>query len=175
MIEIITNLMLLNLFIAVFLLIFIENIFPPIPSELVLTYAGSLALINGLNIYLLIFIATVSSVLSSLLFYYIGSKFKIDQILKLNSKLKKFGFKPSDIENSYNKFSKNGRTFVFFSRLIPVMRSLVSIPAGSVKMPLSTFIKQITNLVNFMSIYQNIIFTLLIIYIVYKLLKKGQN
>jgi membrane protein DedA with SNARE-associated domain len=195
MIEIITNLMLLNLYIAVFLLIFIENIFPPIPSELVLTYAGSLALINGLNIYLLIFIATASSVLSSLLFYYIGSKFKIDQILKLNSKLKKFGFKPSDIENSYNKFSKNDRTFVFFSRLIPVMRSLVSIPAGSVKMPLSTFIiytffgsliwnsalitfgyffsEQITNLVNFMSIYQNIIFTLLIIYIVYKLLKKG--
>jgi membrane protein DedA with SNARE-associated domain len=195
MIEIITNLMLLNLYIAVFLLIFIENIIPPIPSELVLTYAGSLALINGLNIYLLIFIATVSSVLSSLLFYYIGSKFKIDQILKLNSKLKKFGFKPSDIENSYSKFSKNGRTFVFFSRLIPVMRSLVSIPAGSVKMPLSTFIiytffgsliwnsalitfgyffsEQITNLVNFMSIYQNIIFTLLIIYIVYKLLKKG--
>lgn len=197
MIDLITNLMLINLYVAVFMLILLENIFPPIPSELVLTYAGSLILSGSYNLYLLIIIATISSVVSSLLFYYLGTKLDLNQVLKLNAKLNNFGFKPSDIEKSYLKFSKNGRVFVFFSRLIPVMRSLVSIPAGSVKMPLKAFItytflgsliwnsalisfgyfftEQITKLVDLMSVYQNIILVLLGIYVTYKLLKKNQN
>jgi membrane protein DedA with SNARE-associated domain len=192
MIDLITNLMTLNLYIVVFILIFIENIFPPIPSELVLAYAGSLIIVTNSNIYLLIITTTLSSLISSLLFYFIGSKITLDTVLSLNKKLKNFGFKPHDIKNSYAKFSKNGSLFVFVSRLIPVMRTLVSLPAGSVKMPLKQFIfytflgsliwnsaliftEQITTLTKYMSTYQNVILIIILIYIAYKLIKKHQN
>jgi len=197
MIDLITNLMTLNLYIVVFILIFIENIFPPIPSELVLAYAGSLIIVTNSNIYLLIITTTLSSLISSLIFYFIGSKITLDTVLSLNKKLKNFGFKPHDIKNSYAKFSKNESLFVFVSRLIPVMRTLVSLPAGSVKMPLKQFIfytflgsliwnnalisfgyfftEQITTLTKYMSTYQNVILIIILIYIVYKLIKKHQN
>lgn len=128
-------------YIGVFLLILLENIFPPIPSEIILTFGGFMVAYSSLNIMGVIISSTLGSVIGALFLYYIGSILNIELIHKfLQTKLGKLTkLKIQDIEKSFEWFNNKGSSTVFFCRFIPVVRSLISIPAGMSGMSLMPF------------------------------------
>lgn len=127
---------------AVALLIAIENIFPPIPSEVILTFGGFMTIKTDMNIWGVAFFATIGSVVGALVLYGIGRVLNEERLEKWLSG--RFGkilhLKPSDIKKADNWFKKKGKATVFFCRFIPVVRSLISIPAGMSKMNMWSFL-----------------------------------
>lgn len=126
---------------GVFFLIFIENIFPPIPSEVILLIGGLLCT-KTLNIYIMILTSTIASLVGAITLYYIGYILNKDRLKKLvRSKIGKILFlKENDIDYSCDWFNKKGISSVFFCRFIPIVRSLISIPAGICRVKMSRFI-----------------------------------
>lgn len=129
-------------YLGVFLLIALENIFPPIPSELILTFSGFLTLHSNMNIIGVIIAATLGSVFGAIVLYFIGHFLSIERLQKLaNGKTGKIlRFKASDLDKATGWFDNHGKKIVFFARFIPVIRSLISIPAGTTNMPLISFL-----------------------------------
>lgn len=119
-------------YIGVLALIAIENIFPPIPSEVILLFAGFATSRLNLNIYWLIICATLGSLCGAAILYYIGKLLNIKRLKKLiNSKFGKIlRLKETDIDIANDWFTKKGVKAVFLCRFIPIIRSLISIPAG---------------------------------------------
>ena len=128
-------------YIGVFLLIAIENIFPPIPSEVILLFAGFMTTYSELNIILMIIFATLGSLLGAIVLYYIGKILNKERLKKIVSgKIGKvLRLKNSDIDKADEWFDTKGNKTVFFCRFIPIVRSLISIPAGMSEMPLGKF------------------------------------
>ena len=123
-------------------LIALENIFPPIPSEVILTLGGFMTTYTDLNIVGVIIASTVGSLIGAILLYYIGYLIGEKRLKKLvNGKLGKILFlKEEDIDKADLWFKNRGKKTVFFCRFIPVIRSLISIPAGLSKMRFRPFI-----------------------------------
>lgn len=140
--EFIINIMNSYGYIGVFLLILIENIFPPIPSELILLFGGFMTTYTKLNIIVMIISATLGSLIGALLLYKIGTIFDKEKLkILISGKLGKvLNLKNSDIDNANKWFSNEGQKTVFFCRFIPLIRSIISIPAGMNKMKISKFI-----------------------------------
>ena len=128
-------------YIGVFLLIAIENIFPPIPSEVILLFGGFMTTYSELNIILMIIFATLGSLLGAIVLYYIGKILNKERLKKIVSgKIGKvLRLKNSDIDKADEWFDTKGTKTVFFCRFIPIVRSLISIPAGMSEMPLGKF------------------------------------
>mgnify|MGYP000088443909 CR=1 FL=1 len=99
---------------AIFILITLENIFPPIPCEIILTFGGFLTTITSLQPVGVVIVATLGSYLGSVIIY--------------------FHFKPNSLENSIRWFKQYGKLSIFAGRLIPIIRSIISLPAGITKM-----------------------------------------
>lgn len=129
-------------YLGVFLLIMIENIFPPIPSEVILLFGGFMTTYSKLNIIGMIIASTIGSVIGAIILYYIGKIFNKDRLKKIVSgKIGKLlGFKKNDIDKADNWFDTKGQKTVFFCRFVPLVRSLISIPAGMSEMPLNRFL-----------------------------------
>ena len=131
-------------YLGVLLLIAIENIFPPIPSEIILTFGGFMTKMPNsiLTIVGVIIAATLGSILGAIALYYIGKILNKERLKKIVSgKIGKILFlKPKDIEKADKWFDEKGNKTVFFCRFIPVIRSLISIPAGMTKMNMSKFV-----------------------------------
>ena len=129
-------------YIGVFLLIAIENIFPPIPSEVILLFGGFMTTYTKLNIVIMIIAATLGSILGAIVLYYIGKIFNKDRLKKIISgKIGKIlRLKNSDIDKADKWFDTKGNKTVFFCRFIPIVRSLISIPAGMSEMPMCKFL-----------------------------------
>lgn len=180
-------------------LIAAENLFPPIPSEVILTFSGFMTTYAKLNVWLVIIAATIGADVGAIILYFIGRMVsaeyinrlisgKIGRILRLN---------PRDFMKAKNLFSKRSASTVFFCRFIPVIRSLISIPAGTAKMNLSVFMLFTTlgtfiwnavlvwlgvyagasweKIVNYMNTYSTIALVLLIVVgmaLVYRLFKR---
>lgn len=127
---------------GMFFLIFIENIFPPIPSEVVLLFGGFMTTYTKLNIVIMIIAATLGSILGAIVLYYIGKIFNKDRLKKIISgKIGKIlRLKNSDIDKADKWFDTKGNKTVFFCRFIPIVRSLISIPAGMSEMPMGKFL-----------------------------------
>lgn len=128
-------------YLGIFLLILLENLFPPIPSEVILTFGGFMTISTSMNIFGVILVSTIGSLLGAIILYYLGkilNKERINKIIK-----SKYGkllrIKSKDIEMADKWFDTKGRKTVFFCRFIPVVRSLISIPAGMSEMPLPQF------------------------------------
>lgn len=123
-------------------LIAIENIFPPIPSEVILTFGGFLTLHSTLNILGVIIASTLGSVIGAIILYMIGKLLSKERLYKIveGSIGKTLHFKKDDIDNSEKWFLEKGKYTVFFCRFIPIVRSLISIPAGMTKMNFSFFL-----------------------------------
>ena len=140
--QIITDLIVQFSYIAVFLLIAIENIFPPIPSELILVFGGVVTAKYSLSIPLMILAATLGSLIGAIVLYYIGKIFNKERLKKIISgKIGKvLRLKASDIEKADKWFDTKGNKTVFFCRFIPIVRSLISIPAGMSEMPMQKFL-----------------------------------
>lgn len=123
-------------------LIMIENIFPPIPSEVILTFGGFMTTYSELGIIGMIIAATIGSVLGALILYFVGRLLRVERLEKLVSGRlgKVLRLKPEDITKAEKWFLKRGYATIFFCRFIPLIRSLISIPAGSAKMKLPSFL-----------------------------------
>lgn len=127
---------------GIFFLIFIENIFPPIPSEVVLLFGGFMTTYTKLAVPFMVLFSTLGSVVGAIVLYYVGkilNKERLKKIVsgKIGSVLR---LKASDIEKADRWFDSKGNKTVFFCRFIPVVRSLISIPAGMSEMPMGKFL-----------------------------------
>ncbi|MCD2254437.1 MULTISPECIES: DedA family protein [Listeria] len=128
-------------YIGIFVLIMVENLFPPIPSEIILTFGGFMTTVSSLNVVMVIIVATLGSVVGAILLYKVASYFGKERLTKI---VLKYGrilrLKESDIERAESFFLKYGSWAVFLCRMIPLIRSLISIPAGMTKMKMSRFL-----------------------------------
>lgn len=140
--EIIINLMNQFGYIGIFLLIAIENIFPPIPSEVILSFGGYMTTYSNLNVPLVILSATLGSLLGAIVLYAIGKILNKERLMKIVSgKVGKIlHLKKEDIESADKWFDTKGEKCVFFCRFIPIVRSLISIPAGMSEMNIPKFL-----------------------------------
>ena len=129
-------------YLGIFFLIFIENVFPPIPSELILVFGGFISKSLNLNFLLLVVFATLGSSTGAIILYYAGKKIPLEKMESFLEKkwVKRLGFKPGDIKKSLKYFEKYNTFAVFFGRCVPVVRSLISIPAGMQNMSLRKFL-----------------------------------
>ncbi|WP_155285906.1 DedA family protein [Lacticaseibacillus zhaodongensis] len=129
-------------YLGVLLLITLENVFPPIPSEVVLTFAGFMTKHTSMTAPLVIVSATIGSVLGAIVLYLVGRLLSTERLERLVSGRvgRLLHFKPSDIVKAERWFKRRGNSAVFFCRFIPIVRSLISIPAGTTKMPFGRFV-----------------------------------
>ncbi|WP_282709186.1 DedA family protein [Ligilactobacillus sp. Marseille-Q7487] len=129
-------------YLAIALLIALENIFPPIPSEVILTFTGFLTISTDLNLFGAIIAATVGAVVGAAVLYALGHFLAVEKIEAiLNGKLGKIlHLKPEDVDKAANFFNRHGGTAVFFGRFVPVVRSLISIPAGMTHFSFTRFL-----------------------------------
>ena len=129
-------------YVGVFSLIMIENVFPPIPSEVILLFGGFMTTYTKLSIFGMIVASTLGSLFGAIILYYIGKIFNKDKLKKIISGRlgKVLRLKVSDIDNADNWFDNKGNKTVFFCRFIPLVRSLISIPAGMSEMPMFKFL-----------------------------------
>lgn len=127
--------------VGIALLMFLENVFPPIPSELIMPLAGYLATRGDMNILFVIFAGTIGSLLGTLPWYYLGKRLGHDGVRKLASRHGRWlTMHTSDIDVASEKFKRHGNTSVLLGRLIPTVRTLISVPAGVANMPMGEFL-----------------------------------
>ena len=126
--------------VGVALLVALENIFPPIPSELVLLLTGFNVSQSRFGYVGAVVFATIGSVVGAWVLYAVGRVLNEDRFERLLAWAGKFlGFKRKDIDKGFDWFERHGGAVVFFGRLVPIVRSVVSVPAGADKMPLVRF------------------------------------
>ncbi len=129
-------------YIGIMLLITLENVFPPIPSEVVLSFAGFMTKHSRLETVPVIIAATVGSVLGAAILYWVGRLLSTERLERLVSGRlgRLLRFEPSDVRKAEGWFVKHGSVAVFFCRFVPIIRSLISIPAGTTKMRFGHFL-----------------------------------
>jgi membrane protein DedA with SNARE-associated domain len=118
--------------------ILLETVIPPIPSEAVLGLAGILINDGQMNMVAVIAFATLGSILGALFFYYVGralgprrSHAFLDRLPLVET---------ADVDKTFAWFERHGRSAVFFGRMVPIVRSFISVPAGVVRMPILQFV-----------------------------------
>ncbi len=120
---------------------FLENIVPPIPSEIIMPLGGFFVYQGTLNLYILILFGLLGTILGSLPWYYLGRLLNENRISKfIETKGKFIGLTSNDLKKSKIWFDKYGVSLVFWGRLIPGIRTLISVPAGIELMPLGKFL-----------------------------------
>jgi membrane protein DedA with SNARE-associated domain len=118
--------------------ILLETVIPPIPSEAVLGLAGVLIRSGEMSIVPVILFATLGSIVGAVFFYYVGralgprrSHAFLDRLPLVET---------ADVDRTFAWFERHGRSAVFFGRMVPIVRSFISVPAGVVKMPFLQFV-----------------------------------
>ncbi len=131
---------------GIFLLIAVENIFPPIPSEIILPFGGFLTTYTRLTVFGVVFYSTLGSLAGALVLYGAGRIFNRERLMKLAAGPvgKALCLKPADVAKADGWFLKKGTKTVFFCRFIPIVRSLISVPAGMSRMPMGMFLAYTT-------------------------------
>lgn len=123
------------------LIMFVENLFPPIPSEVVLPFAGSLVESGQLGLGAVLFASTLGAVLGTGLFYYLGARLGEARTRAL---IRRYGrwlaLDEDDLDRSLAMFRQHDRSIIFFGRFLPGVRTLISLPAGIARMRLGTFL-----------------------------------
>ncbi|MBD1807495.1 DedA family protein [Microcoleus sp. FACHB-SPT15] len=128
-------------YLGIALLMFVENIFPPVPSEIIMPLAGFTVTQGKLSVVYVILAGIVGSVLGALPWYYAGKQLGEDRLKNLADKYGKWlTLSGTDIDKSKQWFDKHGGIAVFFCRLVPGVRTLISVPAGIDKMHLVPFL-----------------------------------
>ncbi len=134
--ELILSLMLFSGYLGIFILMVMESMIFPVPSEAIMPFAGFLVAEGELNLILVIIISSLGSIVGSLISYYIGKYGGRPLILKYGKYLL---LNKKHLELTENFFSKKGEATIFISRFIPVVRHLISIPAGIAEMNIWKF------------------------------------
>ena len=129
-------------YLAVSALIFLENVFPPIPSELILPLAGFFSNAGALWLPFAILAATAGSLAGAYVLYAIGTVLDEKRMERLLSSrpARLLGFEKGDVQAAFGWFETKGAKTVFICRCVPVVRSLISIPAGMSHMGILKFI-----------------------------------
>lgn len=118
---------------------FVESFFAPIPSEIILPFSGFVAFGGSLNIYVVIVVATLAAYLGTLPFYFIG-RWGNEFVMEFLKKYGKYLFiSQDDLQKGFDAFEKYGGGIVFFGRLIPIVRTVISFPAGVARMNFAQF------------------------------------
>ncbi|WP_044641983.1 DedA family protein [Risungbinella massiliensis] len=128
-------------YVGIFLLIALENIFPPIPSEVILTFGGFMTTSSDLSILGVVIASTLGSVIGACILYVIGLQLDVERMEKI---VDRWGhilrLKREDIYKADNWFDKYGIWTVLICRIVPLIRSLISIPAGMSNMNFGLFL-----------------------------------
>tara|TARA_Y100000813_G_scaffold195792_2_gene178148 strand:+ start:284 stop:943 length:660 start_codon:yes stop_codon:yes gene_type:complete len=120
---------------------FLENIIPPIPSEIIMPLGGFFVYQQKLNFYILVFWGLLGTIAGSLPWYYLGRLVNEKRISNfLDNRGKYFGITSNDLTKSKRWFDKYGASLVFWGRLVPGIRTLISVPAGMELMPMKKFL-----------------------------------
>lgn len=127
--------------VGVALLVILENVFPPIPSEIVLPFAGFVAQRGDGSVVLMIVAATIGAVIGALILYYVAALIGPVRLGVFIARFGKwFGVKPADLTRAEQWFDRHAVAAVLLGRCVPLIRSVVSVPAGFRRMPLVPFI-----------------------------------
>lgn len=168
------------------LLILVENVFPPIPSEVILTFGGFMTTKSELSIFGVVVASTIGSVGGAVILYWIGRILNVERIERIIEKWGKYlRLTKDDVRKADDWFDKYGPWTVFICRFIPLIRSLISIPAGMSGMnqwlflvltTIGTFIWNLVlvlvgakvgnnwhQIVNYMDVYSNIAYAVIAI------------
>jgi len=185
-------------YMGIMFLIAFENIFPPIPSEVILTFGGFMTTSSKLSVIGVITSATAGSVIGAIVLYIIGLQLDVARLEKI---VDRWGhilrLTKNDIYKADAWFDKYGPWTVFFCRFVPLIRSLISIPAGMSNMNIGLFLLFTTlgtliwnivlvylgasvggswdTIVEYMDVYSRVIYvvlTLLVIILLYLFIKK---
>jgi membrane protein DedA with SNARE-associated domain len=120
------------------LLVALENLVPPVPSELVLTMAGYLAGDGRMNVVFVVVAATIGSVVGALILYWLGRVVGEERLRRWLDRIPLVD--ADDLDQADRWFERHAWSAVLFGRMVPVVRSLVSIPAGANHMPVGRFL-----------------------------------
>lgn len=184
---------------GLYLVMFLENVFPPIPSELVLPLAGSLTLTGEFSIPMITIVGMLGSLTGAFVFYGLGKWLGEPRVRDLMAKFGKYALlSTDDLDRSLEWFDKYDDWVIFFSRMVPIVRSLISIPAGIASMNFAKFSfftilgtalwsfilsfsgrllgEQWPLIADFINTYQNVVLVIAIVavvfFVAYRLLKK---
>lgn len=139
--EFVTNIMEQFGYIGVFILMALENLFPPIPSEVILLFGGFLTTYSKLTVFGVIITASTGSIIGAIILYGLG---KVLNITRMEKIVDRWGhvlrLKKEDLHKANKWFEKYGYWTVLFCRMIPIVRSLISIPAGMAGMKFWVFL-----------------------------------
>ncbi|MFF5175531.1 DedA family protein [Micromonospora sp. NPDC000089] len=124
--------------VGVALLVALESIVPPIPSEIVLALAGYLSAEGRFNVVVIVLAATVGSLVGALVLYWLGAALGEERLKRWLDHIPLVD--RDDLEQADRWFERHGRWAVLIGRVVPVVRSLVSVPAGANRMPLGEFV-----------------------------------
>jgi membrane protein DedA with SNARE-associated domain len=128
-------------YLGVAFLMFLETVFPPIPSEIIMTVAGLGAAKGKMNIIAVIASGTAGAMLGNYFWYLVARVIGVDRLKPIIIRWGRFlTLDWQEIEKAERLFGTQGWAIVFFGRMLPTLRSLISIPAGLLKMRLSTFV-----------------------------------
>lgn len=187
---------------GLYLVMFLENVFPPIPSEVVLPLAGSLTLTGKFSIPMITIMGMLGSLTGAFLFYGLGKWLGEPRVRQLMVKFGKYALlSTDDLDRSLEWFDKYDDWVIFFSRMVPIVRSLISIPAGIASMNFAKFSfytilgtalwsfvlsyggrllgEQWPLIADFINTYQNVVLVLVVIVVVifvgYRLINKSRK
>ena len=131
MFEFITNFLEKSGYFGVFLLMAVENIFPPIPSELIMPFAGFVVARGDLNLVGVLIAGTAGSIAGALPWYWGARKYGKERLKGFADRHARWmTVTGEDIDKAIAAFDRHGRSVVLFGRLIPAIRTLISVPAG---------------------------------------------
>jgi membrane protein DedA with SNARE-associated domain len=118
-------------YVGVFLLMVLENVFPPVPSELIMPFAGFLAARGGMNPVLVVLVGSLGSLVGALPWYYAGRKLGPERLKRLAARHGRWvAVNPVEIGRAQDMFERRGALLLVFGRLVPTIRSVVALPAG---------------------------------------------
>jgi membrane protein DedA with SNARE-associated domain len=128
-------------YLGVFALMALENVFPPIPSELIMPFAGFVAARGDLHVAGVLLAGTAGSIAGALPWYYAAKIYGKERLEKFADKHARWmTVTHGEIDHALEAFERHGRKVVLFGRLIPAIRTLISVPAGLACMPLGQFL-----------------------------------
>lgn len=128
-------------YVGIALLMLLENLFPPIPSELIVPFAGYVAASGDLSLAGVIASATLGSVVGALPWYALGWWFSEARLKRMAASYGRwFTITPDEVASASRWFDRYGAAAVFFGRMVPTIRTVISLPAGTVRMKIPLFL-----------------------------------
>lgn len=127
---------------GVVFLIAVENVFPPIPSEVILTFGGFMTTCTDMQLWWVVLAATAGSLIGAIVLYAVGRLLGANRVMQLlDGRVGKIlHFRRADVEHAMEWFEQRGASAVLVCRCVPIVRSLISVPAGMANMQLIPFV-----------------------------------